>query len=258
VVGAYNGFAFPIIARYAPAHIGDSIVTTHIGGYFGDVPLVIKRVSNDSIRLASRSLGQTYVHVGPNGESNGFNAHGGSLNTVGMRSAWLPFDSVVKAFADAERARGIAGIASPRDTSRAVIGGARLLVDYGRPSKRGRVIFGGIVPWNQVWRTGANEATLFTTDRTLRLGDNELPAGRYSFWIIPTPSAWTLIVNNEVGQWGTEYKGSFDRFRVPLLLTTIDPSLEKFTIVMDSSDTGGVIRFRWDTVEASVPFMVIR
>lgn len=258
VVGAYNGTAFPVIARYAPARLGDSVVSTHIGGYFGNRVLVIKRTARDSIRLTSRHLGPAFVHVGINGQSNGFNAQGTSLNTVGVRSMWLPFDSVMKSFADAERARGISGIASPRDTARASIDAAKLVVEYGRPSKRGRKIFGGIVPFNQVWRAGANEATQFTTNRALRFGANELPAGRYTFWIIPTPTRWTLIVNNETDQWGTDYKESFDRFRIPMKLSALDHPLEKFTIEMNQFDAGGVIQFRWDTVEATVPFTVVR
>jgi hypothetical protein len=130
------------------------------------------------------------------------------------------------------------------------------MVDYGRPSKRGRVIFGGIIPWNEVWRAGANEATQLITNRNLEIGNNLLPAGRYTLWIIPTPTAWTLIVNNETDQWGTDYKQSFDRFRIPLTLSTLSPPVEKFTIAIDQAGSEGVIRFRWDTTEASVPFAV--
>jgi hypothetical protein len=136
------------------------------------------------------------------------------------------------------------------------VGTAKVMVDFGRPSKRGRVIFGGIVPWNEVWRAGANEATDLITDRPLELGSNVLPPGRYTLWIIPSPTAWTLIVNNETDQWGTDYKQSFDRFRIPLALSTLARPLEKFTISIEPTNSGGVIRFRWDTTEASVPFTV--
>jgi hypothetical protein len=256
VVGAYNGLAFPLYGHFAPPNIGDSVMAVHIGHYYGDRPLTIKRISRDSILVTSRHLGRTTVEVNSDGTSNGFDATKGSLNTVGARVAWLPFDSVLKAFSDAEKKRGAAGIASPRDTVRGSVGAARLMVDYGRPSKRGRVSFGGIVPWNEVWRAGANEATELVTDRTLDFGGNILPAGRYTLWIIPSPAAWTLIVNNETDQWGTDYKQSFDRFRIPLALSTLAQPLEKFTISIEPTDSGGVIRFRWDTTEASVPFTV--
>jgi hypothetical protein len=132
------------------------------------------------------------------------------------------------------------------------------MVDYGRPSKRGRKIFGGIVPWNQVWRVGANEATQLTTDRALRFGPNELPAGKYSLWILPTPSEFMLIVNKETDQWGTDYNQPFDLFRVPLVRREMDRVTEKFTIAMDSNGSEGNIRFRWDNVELSAPFTVVR
>jgi hypothetical protein len=256
VVGVYNGLAFPLYAHFAPPNIGDSVIEVHIGHFYGDRPLTIRRISRDSILVTSRHLGRTTVEVNPDGTSSGFDATKGSLNTVGARVAWLPFDSVLNAFVDTEKKRGAAGMASPRDTVRADVGAAKLMVDYGRPSKRGRVIFGGIVPWNEVWRAGANEATVLITDRPLEFGGNLLPAGSYTLWIIPSPTSWTLIVNNETDQWGTDYKQSFDRFRIPPTVSTLAQPLEKFTIAIEPTGSGGVIRFRWDTTDASVPFTV--
>jgi len=148
------------------------------------------------------------------------------------------------------------GTASPRDTARANISGATLLIDYGRPAKRGRQVFGGIVPFNRVWRTGANQATHFTTDRTLKFGDALLPPGHYTLWTIPAESGWTLVVNNQTGQWGTDHDPRFDRFRMPMQMKTVAEAVERFTIVVEPAGAGGVIRLRWDTVEASVAFTV--
>src|SRR5437899_10858689 len=89
-------------------------------------------------------------------------------------------------FAQAEAAQGPMGQLSPRDTVRAQLGGANLLVDYGRPHKRGREIWGRLVPYGQVWRTGANAATQFRTDSDLRIGDAAIPKGTYTLWTIPT------------------------------------------------------------------------
>jgi hypothetical protein len=255
VVGVYNGFALPVIARFAPARPGDSIVSTHIGGFYGDRPIVIKRISADSIEITGPHLGRAAVHA-RNVDSNGFTSIG-TINFIGARAKPLPFDSVLRSFADAERARGIMGSASPWDTARATIDGATLMVDYGRPSKRGRKIFGGIVPWNEIWRAGANEATQFSTDRALRFGSSELPAGKYSLWIFPTPSEWTLIINKETDQWGTDYNQSFDLLRVPLARRDLDGVIEKFTIRMDREGSTGNIRFLWDNVQLSAPFTVV-
>src|SRR5580704_8423860 len=101
-------------------------------------------------------------------------------------------------------------ILSPRDTARATIGAAHVLVDYGRPSKRGRVIFGGLVPYGEVWRTGANAATILVTDKDLTIGHQTVPAGTYTLYTIPSASKWQLIINKEVGQWGLTYHQEFD------------------------------------------------
>ena len=106
-------------------------------------------------------------------------------------------------FASAEAAHGPLGQLSPRDTTWGRIGDARMMVDYGRPSRRGRVVFGHVVPWGRVWRTGANEATQFTTDTPLVIGGREIPAGTYSLWTVPRPDGATLIVNRRTRQWVT-------------------------------------------------------
>ena len=145
---------------------------------------------------------------------------------------------------------------SPRDTIRASVGGAQLTIDYGRPSKRGRTVFGDVVPWGTVWRTGANAATQIRTDKTLELGGVLLPAGFYTLWTIPTPSGWSLVVNGETGQWGTEHKDDRDLFRLPMQVTSLPQPVETFTIGVTPSGQGGTLSLEWDTTRASIPFTV--
>lgn len=145
---------------------------------------------------------------------------------------------------------------SPRDTTRATIGGASLLVDYGRPSKRGRVIFGGLEPWGKVWRTGANEATQLRTSKDLVVAGKTIPAGTYTVWTLLSESAPMLIINKQTGQWGTDYDASQDLVRVPLRLTRLRSPVEKFTIAIEPQRAGGLLRMSWDTVEFSTPFTV--
>jgi len=258
VVPAFLQSSYPVLAPYAPKRVGDSIVTRLFSRDFGDRSLTIKRVATDTVALRSNILGTIRVHLDAQGRVAGFTGIGSSINTVGARVAWLPVDSVLQAFAVRERSGGVVGTASPRDTARANIAGATLLVDYGRPSKRGRRVFGGIVPFNRVWRTGANRATHFTTNRTLELGNALLPPGQYTLWTIPAESGWTLVVNNQTGQWGTDHDPRFDRFHMPMQVTSLAAPVETFTIVVEPAGAGGVIRLRWDTVEASVPFTVAR
>ena len=156
-------------------------------------------------------------------------------------------------------AQGAGGrLLSPRDTTAQTIGDARLMVDYGRPSKRGREIFGGLVPWNQVWRTGANEATHFVTNKDLVIGGTTVPAGTYTLYSLPTPSGWKLIINKQTGQWGTEYDQEQDLARIDMTVEKRSPPLEQFTITIEPRGQGGVLRLAWDTTQASVPFIAKR
>jgi hypothetical protein len=148
------------------------------------------------------------------------------------------------------------GQLSARDTTQATIAGAALWVDYSRPSKRGRVIFGELVPYGQVWRTGANAATQFRTDKALRFGEVTVPAGFYTLFSIPGPSEWTLIINSETGQPGTAYKPERDLFKIPMKLSSLPQPVERFTIGFAPGEGGGVLTLDWDSTRASAPFTV--
>ncbi len=147
-------------------------------------------------------------------------------------------------------------VASPRDTTRATVGGARLVVDYGRPSKRGRDIFPGLQPYGQVWRLGANEATHFTTDREIMIGGTRVPAGRYTLYAIPESARWTLIVNKQTGQWGTSYAQGQDLARIPMTVRRLSVPVETLTVVIPSGRPRASFVVKWDDVEASVPITV--
>ena len=140
------------------------------------------------------------------------------------------------------------GQLSPRDTARATIGGAEVWIDYSRPSRRGRDIFGALEPWNKVWRTGANAATQLNTTADLVIGGATVPAGKYTLWTLPAPSGWKLIINKETGQWGTEYHEERDLVRVDAKVETLASPIEQFTIAFDS----GLLTFAWDKTRYSV------
>ena len=152
-------------------------------------------------------------------------------------------------------AQGAGGgpIALPRDTARGTVAGAHLLVDYGRPSKRGRVIWGGLVPWGDVWRTGANAATTFVTDKDLVIGGTAVPAGTYTLYSVPNQSGpWLLVVNKQTKQWGTEYHQEQDLARIPMTTSPISSPVEKFEISIVPEGQGGAIHLAWDATQASV------
>lgn len=147
--------------------------------------------------------------------------------------------------------------ASPRDSVKATVAGAEITVDYGRPSKRGREIFGGLVPWGTPWRTGANQATHFTTSKPLAFGAVTVPAGRYTLYTLPDQGGkWLLIVNKQTGQWGTEYKQDQDLARIPLTVTQTPALIEQMQITVTASGAGGELAILWDRTKAAATFTV--
>ncbi|MEO8201822.1 MAG: DUF2911 domain-containing protein, partial [Gemmatimonadota bacterium] len=160
-------------------------------------------------------------------------------------------------FAAAEKARGPVVSLSVRDTLRATIGAASFRVDYGRPLARGRTLLGDVISYDRVWRTGANAATQFTTSAPITVGGIRLAAGTYTLWTLPTRNGVSLIVNRQVGQWGTEYGPANDIGRTPLVSSAPTAPVEKFTISIEPRDAhAGVIAFSWGPFRWTAPVEV--
>lgn len=155
-----------------------------------------------------------------------------------------------------EQAGAAAGALSTRDTVTTAVSGADLVIDYGRPAARGRQILGSVVPYGEVWRTGANQATHFTTSRDLLVGGQTIPAGSYTLWTLPTESGAQLIVNAQTGQWGTVYDPARDVVRIPLEVQAARTPVERFTIGVEPRQGGGVLHLSWHTFEWRLPFTV--
>jgi len=125
---------------------------------------------------------------------------------------------------------------------------------YGSPRKRGREIFGALVPYGEVWRTGANEATEITTTGDLIFGGHHLPAGTYSLYTIPYPDRWTIIVNRALGQWGAfNYNPELDLFRFDVPARRTDKLYEGFTITFEEENGQTYLYLRWDRTEVRIP-----
>lgn len=147
--------------------------------------------------------------------------------------------------------------ASPRDTAAFTFAGERVLVDYGRPFMRGRTIMGGLVPYGQVWRTGANAATTLVTPRDLRIGGTAVPAGTYTLYTLPGESEWQLIINRQTGQWGTEYDAAQDLARVPMQVERTAAPVEQFTIMLEPGSPAASLRMEWENTRVSVPVEIV-
>jgi hypothetical protein len=268
----YHGMVAPTLFTEPPmygiyeqilssARLGrDSATYALVGPGTGPVPSIILRPRGaDSVAFTSTFFpGWTEVaRVDSRGRLTGINSTATTVKTIAERVPSLDFDGLVTRWAAYETSHGGAiGQMSPPDTVRATIGGANVSVAYSRPLKRGRVIFGNVVPWNQVWRTGANAATMFTTDRDLVFGTTVVPAGKYTLWTLPTANGAKLIINSETGQWGTDYHQDKDFARVDLNSTRLSEPQEQFTINVVPQGSGGVLQMSWDNQQYSVPFAV--
>jgi hypothetical protein len=160
-------------------------------------------------------------------------------------------------FAALETSSGGMKQLSVRDTARATIGDATITVDYGRPLARGRVLLGNVVPFDEVWRTGANAATQLTTSAPLTLAGMRLSPGTYTLWTVPRKDGHAeLIVNKQFGQWGTEYNGKLDAGRSPLSVDSTAAPVEKFTIsLVPAGARKGTLVMEWGNFRWVAPII---
>ena len=130
---------------------------------------------------------------------------------------------------------------------------AHIVISYGAPSVKGRTIYGDVVPYDHWWRAGANEATSFMTDHTVRIGDLTVPAGSYTLDALPAKSGWQLIINKQTGQWGTNYNPAMDLGRVPMTSTTLPTPQETLAYHFDHvTGDAATLHLRWADKDESV------
>jgi hypothetical protein len=152
---------------------------------------------------------------------------------------------------------------SPHETTGAIVDGARITVIYGRPHTKDpktgetRKIWGGLVPYGQIWRTGADEATLLITQKPLVFGETTVPAGAYTLWTLPAEDGSAkLIINKQIGQWGVgpgSYDEKSDVVRIDLKKEALDAPVDQFTIAISKN---GVLKLSWENLAYSTTFTV--
>jgi hypothetical protein len=131
--------------------------------------------------------------------------------------------------------------------------GKTITVDYSSPRMKGRQIYGGLVPYGQVWRTGANEATTFLTTTNLSIGGKDVPAGNYTMFTVPNQDKWTLIINKTTGEWGIPYKyEAAELARVDMSVSKTSGPVENFTISFHEMGTGCHMYLDWENTRATV------
>ena len=136
--------------------------------------------------------------------------------------------------------------------------GKTIKIDYSSPRAKGRKIFGeasekALVPYGQIWRTGANDATTFVTDTNVTVGGKAVPAGSYTIFTEPKADAWSLVISKKTGEWGTDYPGEKeDLVRVPMTISKTSAPVENFTIAFDQAGSKCTLRIEWENTRASV------
>jgi hypothetical protein len=132
-------------------------------------------------------------------------------------------------------------------------GGKSLTIDYSSPRAKGRKVFGGIVPYGEPWRTGANEATTFVTTADLMVGGKQVPAGDYTLFTIPDKDKWTLIISKKTKEWGIPYPGAdSDLLRAEMKAGATSAAVENFTISLDKGAKGCTLKIEWENTSASI------
>jgi hypothetical protein len=141
----------------------------------------------------------------------------------------------------------------PAQTNCKFSNGKTLTIHYSSPRAKGRKIFGDLVPYGEVWRTGANEATTFVTNANLSVGGKDVPAGSYTIFTVPNADKWTLIVNKKTGEWGIPYKYEGDELaRVDMKVSSTSSPVENFTIALTSMGGSCGLNISWENTQASV------
>ncbi len=217
------------------------------------IPFTVARTGAGQVTVTHPLRGPSTARVDAAGRLVALDAAQTTRKVVVTRVPWVDVQEPARRWAAADAAGRGLGELSGRGREEKTVGAAQIVVDYGTPSRRGRDIWGNIVPWGQLWRTGANRATHFSTTRDLVMGGVAVPAGEYTLFSIPERDGGVLIVNRQTGQNGTSYDPARDLARIPMRRVERSDPAERFTITVDPA---GMLRLAWDRSEFIVPFTV--
>ena len=226
----------------------------------GSVAFTSDVASDGTVTVRHPSRGPMAVRADAEGHLLTLDASATTRKLLVRRVADVEVESAAVRWSEMDAAGLSVGELSGRGETFAEVHGATLVVDYGVPQKRGRAIWGALVPWGELWRTGANRATHFSTDRALVLDPDgvalAVPSGEYTLFSIPQPDGGLLLVSRQTGQNGQSYDADRDLGRVPLRRSALGAEVEAFEIAVEPTATGGRLALRWDRDAFWVPFVV--
>ena len=220
---------------------------------------IVKQTANDRAEIEHDWLAGTGVATLDSNRHLVHYSGAGTTYKVEVERLATPPDvsPVFTHFAALEAKNGGARQLSVRDTTRATVGAASFTVDYSRPLARGRQLIGSIIPYDEVWRTGANAATQFSTSAPITLAGIQVPAGTYTLWTVPRKDGAELIVNKQIKQWGTSYDRAQDLARAKLVTETNATPVEEFTIsIVKADDHHGTLAMEWGPFRWTAPIVV--
>lgn len=245
-------YVFPYMGFYAPEKTGGIHMHRQLS-FNGYRAYSVARIDPGHLRVGSNLMGKIELYVDGEGRLLKIEGVGSSLNIRATINRYFASTEVLDAIARRRNAAGATAVRTLRDTARVELGGEVIEVDYWRPHKRGRDIFGNVVVWNRIWRMGANNATQLRTPLNLLIGEYEVLKGAYGLWTFPTAAKWELLVNTNAGAWGTDHDGLADLFRVPWKVERLESPVEilKIYFVKQSEKEADLV-LEWDTYKASV------
>ena len=232
----------------------ESIPLTMINDYIGIREVAITKGRNDTLIFGGDFLEYAKIKATPEGRIMAYDGTATPWNYLVTKVAPADVDEMAKRMSKKPKI----GIPSPKANIDFAVAGDTIHLSYGRPFKRGRKIFGGVVPYDSVWRTGANDLTKISLPYDLQFDKTIIPKGDYGLYTIPSEKGWTLIFNTDFEKWPTEPNRSKDFALVPLQLRKPAQIADQFTIMIDPNKDGGVIKFTWDETEAYAYFKVLK
>lgn len=243
-----------MLSHFAPQKVGDSLLSHHI--VFNSArKFILKRTGEHQLTWGSSVMGVFKATLDAKGNTISVDGIGTSFNIIGKAGPYLNIDSVISLNTRSQHVRPQLSVINQLDSVKASIGSTHIRVVYSRPSIRNRTIFGAVVPWNRVWRTGADAATRIQISKPLYFQGKELAAGEYSIFTLPAPDRWTIIFNKKANIWGTEYDSAYDVLKVPMQITLMPGSTEMLTIeLLPTKNNSGELTITWEKTKASLDF----
>jgi hypothetical protein len=257
-LGIYTSFGmYELLLPRLPIHARDTAKIVTVGALSGAVSTKpFLRPSATQVEVDFFRIAWMHVKLDESGHIVSADAIETTEKTQTKRTDFIDIPTAAKQYAALDRAGRGLGLASPDTLVRTKLGPANIVLEFGRPSKRNREILGNVVPYDKVWRTGANAASALSSDRELTIGGKTIPPGSHTLWTLPRRDGVDLIINRQVGQWGTEYDPSRDLVRIPMTVSTVAASQEQFSITVIGSGSSGELHIQWGTFVWSVPVTV--